>query len=129
MDNHKKLALADLMARAEQRKQDKKTFKSVYFHSLGGELTFERIPLTRALAFSDGLDEDKLVDNLEANIDLIYQCCPMMRNRELQEAYDCKEPTDIVCALFEDNLNDISYAAQEILAFYGMRDIKDDVKN
>lgn len=128
-ETHKKLALEDLMARAEQRAGDKKAYKQVYFASLGGELVFEKIPLPRMLTMMDGVDEDKMMDNLAFQVDLIYQCCPMLRNRALQEAYDCKEPTDIVCLVFDDNFGDISKASEAILDFYGMGENQNKVKN
>ena len=128
-ETHKKLSLEDLMGRAEQRAGDKKAYKQVYFPTLGGELVFEKIPLTRMLAMMDGVDGENLMDSLAFQVDLIYQCCPMLRNRALQEAYDCKEPTDIVCRVFEDNIAAISGAAEAILDFYGLADHKDAVKN
>ena len=128
-ETHKKLSLEDLLARAEQRAGDKNAYKQVYFHTLGGDLVFEKIPLTRMLAMMDGVDGENLMDSLAFQVDLIYQCCPMLRKPELQAAYDCKEPTDIVCALFEDNMGAISKAAESILDFYGLADSKDAVKN
>lgn len=128
-ENHKKLALEDLLARAEQRAGDKKAYKQVYFPSLGGDIVFEKIPLPRMLAMMDGVDRNIVTDNLAFQVDLIYQCCPMLRNRALQEAYDCKEPTDIVCLVFDDNFGDISKASEEILDFYGLSDNQDNVKN
>ena len=128
-ETHKKLALEDLMARAEQRAGDKKAYKQVYFPILGGELVFEKIPLPRVLAMMDRVESDMMIENLDLQVDLIYQCCPMLRNHALQEAYNCKEPTDIVCAVFEDNLGTITQASEAILDFYGLADNKDAVKN
>lgn len=128
-ETHKKLALEDLLARAEQRAGDKKAYSQVYFKSLDGELVFEKIPLPRVLSMLDSVDSDNMMDNLDFQVNLIYQCCPMLRNPELQAAYDCKEPTDIVCALFDDNMGAISKAAESILGFYGLEDSKDAVKN
>lgn len=128
-ETHKKLALEDLMARAEQRAGDKKAYKQVYFPTLGGELVFEKIPLPRVLAMMDRVESDTMIENLDLQVDLIYQCCPMLRNHALQEAYNCKEPTDIVCAVFEDDLGTITQASEAILDFYGLADNKDAVKN
>ena len=128
-DTHKKLALADLMTRAEQRSGDKTAYKNVYVEPLGGELTVENIPLPRVLSMLDVVDSDNMMDNLDFQVNLIYQCCPMLRKPELQAAYDCKEPTDIVCALFDDNMGAISKTAESILGFYGLADSKDAVKN
>ncbi len=128
-DTHKKLALADLLARAEQRAGDKKAYKQLYIEPLDGELTVEKIPLPRVLSMLDGVNSNNMMDSLDFQVNLIYQCCPVLRNPELQGAYDCKEPTDIVCAVFEDNMVAISKAAEAILDFYGLADSKDAVKN
>ena len=128
-ESHKKLALEDLMARAEQRAVDKKAYKQVYIAPLDGELTVEKIPLPRVLSILDGVDGDNMMENLDFQVNLIYQCCPVLRNPELQGAYDCNEPTDIVCAVFEDNMGAISGLAEEILGFYGLADNKDAIKN
>lgn len=128
-ETHKKLALADYMAHAEQRKNNKKTYKNIYIDPMGGEEIFEKIDVTRVLSMMDGVDDDNAMDNLDLRLNLIYQCCPVLRKPELQDAYDCKEPTDIVRAVFEDNIMAISRVADEILAFYGLEDPKDAVKN
>lgn len=128
-ETHKKLALEDLMARAEQRAGDKKAYKQLYIEPLDGELTVEKIPLTRVLSMLDGVNSNNMIDSLDFQVNLIYQCCPVLRNPELQGAYDCNEPTDIVCAVFEDKMDAISKAAEDILDFYGLADHKEAVKN
>lgn len=35
-------------------------------------------------------------ENLDFEVELIYKSCPMLQNKELQEAYGCQEPYDIV---------------------------------
>ena len=126
---HKKLALADLMARAEQRAGDKTAYKHVYVEPLGGELTVEKIPLARVLSMLDGVDGGSMTENLDFQADIIYHCCPVLRDHALMDAYGAKTSTDLVCAVFEDNIGAISKTAEEILDFYGLADHKDAVKN
>lgn len=128
-ETHKKLALKDLMARAEQRAWEKKVYKQVYINLLDGELTVEKIPLTRVLSMMDGVNSNNMMDNLDFQVELIYQCCPVLREKDLMDAYDCKNPTDIVRALFEDNMGAISKVAEDIMDFYGLAERKDAVKN
>lgn len=128
-DTHKKLALADLMARAEQRSGDKTAYKNVYVEPLGGELTVEKIPLSRVLSMLDSVDSNSMTENLDFQADIIYHCCPVLRDPALMEAYGAKTSTDLVCAVFEDNIAAISGAAEAILDFYGLADHKDAVKN
>ena len=128
-DTHKKLALEDLLARAEQRAGDKKAYKNVYVEPLGGELTVEKIPLARVLSMLDSVDSNSMTENLDFQADIIYHCCPVIRDPALREAYGAKTSTDLVCAVFEDNIAAISGAAEAILDFYGLADHKDAVKN
>ena len=128
-ETHKKLALEDLMARAEQREQGKTVFKSVYVDSLGGDLELERIPLSRMLSMLDGVDGSTMQENLDIQTEIIYRCCPLLRNPALREAFHCETQTEVVCAVFEDNMGAISNLAEEILGFYGLADNKDAVKN
>lgn len=128
-DTHKKLALEDLMARAEQRTGDKKAYKQVYIEPLGGELTMEKIPLPRVLSMLDGVDSGSMTENLDFQAEIIYHCCPVLRDPALRESYGVKTITEVVCAVFEDNMGAISKAAEAILDFYGLADSKDTVKN
>ena len=128
-ENNKKLALADLLARAEQRAGDKKAYKQVYIAPLDGELTVEKIPLPRVLSMLDGVDGGSMTENLDFQADIIYHCCPVLRDPSLMEAYGVKTSTDLVCTVFEDNIGAISKTAEEILEFYGLADHKDAVKN
>ena len=128
-ETHKKLALEDLLARAEQREQGKTVFKRVYVDSLGGDLELERIPLSRMLSMLDGVDGGTMQENLDIQTEIIYRCCPLLRNPALREAFHCETQTEVVCAVFEDNMGAISDLAEEILGFYGLADNKDVVKN
>lgn len=132
MDNAKRLTLDALVAKAEQRKQERYEVHQVEVPSLGGTLQLEKIPLTRIASMMDDLGDTSMAANLAFNVELIYACCPMMRNKQLQDAYEVTEPTDIVCAVLGDNMADINRIVTIILDMYGLADatgIKDAVKN
>ncbi len=132
MESGKRLTLEALIAKKEQREKEKYEVHKVELPSLGGYLQLEKIPLTRVASLMDGAGGESMEDNLAFDIDLIYACCPMMRNKELQAAYEAKEPTDIVCALLDDNMGDINRIVTAILGMYGLDDtgtLKDAIKN
>ena len=54
------------------------------------------------------------------NIELVYKSVPMLQNKELQAAYDCVEPYDIVTKVFNDNLGEIQDITNFIMSLYGM---------
>lgn len=132
MESGKRLTLEALIAKKEQREKEKFEVHKVEIPSLDGYLQLEKIPLTRVASLMDGTGGDSMTDNLAFDIDLIYACCPMMRNKELQAAYEVKEPTDIVCALLGDNMGEINLIVTAILGMYGLDDtgtLKDAIKN
>ena len=57
-----------------------------------------RVPDSALVAESWDMDS-----NSDGNKNLVFQCCvePNLNDRELQEAYECSEPFDIVTAIFE----------------------------
>ena len=91
MDNSKRLTLEALVAKAEQRRQEKFETHQVEVPSLGGALQLEKIPLTRIASMMDDLGDTSMSANLAFNVDLIYACCPMLRNTKLQAAYEVAE--------------------------------------
>lgn len=116
-----KLTLQDLMARKEQRARDSIEYKRVHVESLGGDLELKKIPLLKYLDLIGGMDENTSAgDALRSQIELIYECCPLLHNKELQEAYECVEPTDIVSKIFDDNFREIMMVGATISEFYGI---------
>lgn len=132
-----RITVESLMQRAEQRKNDKVKIKEIYNKMLNGNLVVKRMPLAKIIDLLDKFDEEslKLNDCIELYKELIYKCCPVLQDKELQEAFDCAEPYDIVTEVFEDNVGEITAFAEEILAMYGMaegkntKEIEEEIKN
>jgi hypothetical protein len=131
-----RITIESLIQRAEQRKNDKIKLKEVYNETLGGNLVIKRVPLTQVVGILDKLDGEnlKLSDCIEMYKELIYKCCPILQNKDLQEEFGCAEPYDIVTEVFEDNVGEINKLAEEILAMYGMADnpvkeLEEEIKN
>lgn len=132
MEKGKKLTLEALLAKKEQREASKYEVHQVNIPSLGGCLQLEKIPLARVAAMIDQSDGESMAENLDFNVRLIYACCPMLKNKDLQEAYRVSEPTDIVCAVLDDNMGDINLIVSAILSMYGLSDsnnLKTYIKN
>jgi hypothetical protein len=127
-----KLTLQDLLARKLQKDQDRTEYKSVYLENFGGELEIKKLPLPKFLGIIDEISENTSAgQSMRVQMDLIYECCPLLHNPELQQEYDCTEPTDIVGKVFDDNLTDIMTVVAAIFEFYGMNseDIVGELKN
>ena len=127
----KKLTLSDLIARKEQRESSKADYRDIKVEALGGMLTLKKLPLSQVLTMLDDQDENACMkENLDFEVELIYKSCPMLQNKELQEAYGCQEPYDIVLRVLDDNVGALAELANAVLDFYGMGDsIRDQLKN
>ena len=73
-------------------------------------------------------------DSRGADKKLVYECVktPNLKNADLQEAFECVEPIDIVNKLFTDI--EISAISQQIMDLYGITGntgvtVVDDIKN
>ena len=127
----KKLTLSDLIARKEQRESSKADYRDIKVEALGGMLTLKKLPLSQVLTMLDDQDENAgMKENLDFEVELIYKSCPMLQNKELQEAYGCQEPYDIVLRVLDDNVGALAELANAVLDFYGMGDsLRDQLKN
>lgn len=93
-----KITLTELIAKAEQKKaaKAKPVTAEVYVKSLDGTIVLQA-PTSQMMADIVKMEAD------EGNSYLVYQCCiePKLKDKELQEAYGCSVPTDIVENLFD----------------------------
>ena len=98
MDKNTKITLAELIKRKEQVLEAKKNVKRarVYVKSLGGEIII-KAP-TKSLA-----TEAAEMEN-DGDAHLVYECVaePDLHSKELQDAYGCTYPEEIVEKLFDD---------------------------
>lgn len=120
-----KLTLKDLIARKEQMLESKKTKKTkeLYIKSLDSTITIESP--TGALA-----KEAQEMEN--GDIHMVYSCVsePCLKSKELQTAFNCIEPMEIVEKIFD--IGEIPQIAVECLKLAGYLDgVKavDEIKN
>jgi len=114
------------------KKLDDNKKKTVLFKSkeLGGDLEVNKIPLSKVLTLLDGSEGLSTPDAMARNFELIYECCPLLHNSDLQKSYEVVEPFDIVAKILNDNIGEINRLASTILSLYGVdfEDAKDKVK-
>lgn len=103
--------------------------KDVYVKGLGGELTVIHQPLPTVLRLMDDIKDNATLSTvMDAMVQLIYNCVPLLKNKDLQAKYECAEPTDIVYKVLNDSVEDITALGEAILAMYGMTNPVDEVK-
>ena len=110
-EKHTRLTLDEMIRRSEQVKEakNKNKTKELYVESLDGTITITK-PMNMD-AYSG-----------ESDAYLVYECVtePPLKNKQLQQAYGCQEPLDILDKIFEPGeVVNISKAA---LSFAGYVD-------
>lgn len=125
----KKLTIKELIAQKEAIKKNKEKTATLYVESLGYEIVVTS-PGKDVMLEAQEIGES---DATKADDYLLLQCVkePNLKDAELQKAYGCVEPTDIVREIFLDG--EVSAIAMEImkLAGYGssVSKIGKDIKN
>nr|DAM80993.1 MAG TPA: tail assembly chaperone protein [Caudoviricetes sp.] len=107
-------------------KKEDKAYSTYESEALGLAFTVKRLPVARLMAIMD-MGEETAEGGLETSKQLIYESIPALQDKELQEAYGCVEPHDIVLGVFDDNLGEVEKLVEFINSQYGLT--VDDIKN
>lgn len=93
---NKVLSVADLIAK---KKDKKEKIVRLFVPSLKGEIEAKA---PDKILVSNSLDMSKNGDRLDGDVYLVYHSIvhPNLQDKELQQAYDCLEPMDIVSQVF-----------------------------
>lgn len=118
-----------LLARAEQSKDDKMKYRSYESEELGMTLSLKRLPISRLCEIMDMSEDDTMKAAMEMNCNIIYESVPLFQDKELQAAYGCIEPTEIVTKVMNENMSEIEKMCTFIMGGYGMADQVEKVKN
>ena len=118
-----------LLARAEQSKDDKMKYRSYESEELGMTLSLKRLPISRLCEIMDMSEDDTMKAAMEMNCNIIYESVPLFQDKELQAAYGCIEPTEIVTKVMNENMSEIEKMCTFIMGGYGMTDQVEIVKN
>lgn len=114
-----RLTLEELIERKRQSDDDKVKYKAVHSDLLGGEVMVKKLPLRQVTMLIDRFPDPNTTDSMEMMQELIYRSCDLFRNPELQKEYGIEgDKYEIVAAVFEDNLDEITKVGQEIFDFY-----------
>ena len=120
------------MEKKEQILNSKKTRKTaeLYVKSLDGTITVVA-PNRAIITDSAEMGGD---DGTMGDVYIVYQCVtePALKSKELQDAFECIEPMEIVEKLFlPGEINAIAKELLELAGYdqNGVRKVTDDVKN
>ena len=119
MDKNTKITLAELIKRKEQVLEAKKNVKS-----LGGEIVI-KAP-TKSLA-TESAEMEK-----DGDAHLVYECVaePDLHSKELQDAYGCTYPEEIVEKLFDaGEITPIAMECMKLAGYVNSVKLVEEVKN
>ncbi|MFJ8261407.1 hypothetical protein ACIQ4I_05535 [Rummeliibacillus sp. NPDC094406] len=113
-----KLTLLQLIKEKDKYEVKKGVKEELYIERLDATIVFEKPDRTLALE-SIEMTRDKDIEAGEADVHLIYNSIvePNLKDPELQQAFNCAEPTDIISKIFE--AGEIPKIAEEILKSAG----------
>lgn len=124
-----KLTLADLIAKKAAKEAQQNRTEDVYIDSLGGSISVHN-PNKSVIYKVMGKMGENIEDNVYANAELIYHSVKYFQNAELLEAYEVKEPVEIVGKLLEPyEINEVATRIMEISGFAKPEEVESNIKN
>lgn len=126
----RKATLEDLIAKAVQKENDKKKVKEILTVVNGEEVSLTFVKPSQSVvldAMEDIGEGDDIKMVVQTFTHLIYECCPMLQNADLQKGLNILDPYDTVSKLFE--LGEIMKIGNQLSDLIGLNAISDTVKN
>ena len=99
--NTVKVTLKQLIEKKLEKDSKKTATKDIYIKSLGGNITFNSPSDSARIEYSEKTKSESYVDMIDGMVKLIYDCCPMLHSKELQESIEVDYPYDTVRAIFD----------------------------
>lgn len=121
----KKLTLKDLIAKKEQILSNKNKTMDLYVKSLDAVITIQKPDINTII------DASKIDDAAESDKYLVYNCViePNLKDKELQEAYGCVEPIEILKIFDDGEISSIASKCMELAGYRNSVSVVEDIKN
>lgn len=115
-ETENKVSLKRLIEKKLEKDNKKTATKDIYVESLGGTITFNNPSDAARIEYSEKAKSGSYVDMIDGMVRLIYDCCPMLHSKELQESIDVDYPYDAVRAIFD--INEITELGVKLINFF-----------
>lgn len=123
-----KVSLKQLIQKKLEKDGKRTATKDIYIESLGGSITFNNPSDSARIEYSERTKSESYVDMIDAMVKIIYDCCPMLHSKELQDSIDVDYPYDTVKAIFD--INEITDIGVKLINFFDDdEDVDDKLKN
>lgn len=122
------VSLKQLIEKKLEKDGRKTATKDIYIESLGGSITFNNPSDAARIEYSEKARSGSYVDMIDGMVRLIYDCCPVLHSKELQENIDVDYPYDTVRAIFD--ISEITELGVKLINFFDEdEDAEDKLKN
>ncbi|MCD7777476.1 MAG: hypothetical protein LUH47_03115 [Clostridiales bacterium] len=111
-----KVTLEQLIRKKFEKDGKRTATKDIYIESLDGNITFNNPTDTMRIEYSERVKSESYIDMIDAMVKLIYDCCPMLHSKELQESCEVDYPYDIVRAIFD--ISEITDLGIKLINFF-----------
>lgn len=111
-----KVTLKQLIEKKLEKDGKKTATKDIYIKSLDGCITFNNPSDSARIEYAEKTRNGSYVDLVDGMVKLIYDCCPMLHAKELQESIDVDYPYDTVKAIFD--IDEIMELGVKIMNFF-----------
>lgn len=112
----KKVSLERLIQKKLEKDGKRNAAKEIYVKGLDGTIIVNNPSDTQKIEFADKTKTGSYVDMMEAYTKLIYDCCPILHSKELQESIEVLYPYDTVKAIFDTD--EIAEIGVKVLNFF-----------
>jgi len=124
----KKATLQDFLAKKAKKEASKNATIDVFVTSMNRTIALKKPSDDRLYEYANSIgNTPDLKVVMEANKELIYDCCSELHNSELHEGLGVKDPYDVMKELFE--ISDIKEIMNQFNKFIGNRSIVEEIKN
>ena len=115
-----KVSLEQLIKKKLEKDNKRAATKEIYIESLGGSITFNNPSDAARIEYSEKVKSESYVDMVDGMVKLIYDCCPMLHSKELQESIEVDYPYDTVRAIFD--ITEITELGVKLINFFDDED-------
>ncbi len=114
MTETKKATVEDILT--AKKLIDSKKIKSFYSKTLNLEFEIVEIDAEKIAEIINSVKDE---NPIRSDCELIYECCPIFRNKELQEQLNVSDPVETVKKVFCNDVQEIDELAKAIVQNYG----------
>lgn len=124
----KKATFQDLINRKLQKESQKTVTKDIYVTSLGKTLTFKKPSDSELLDVIDEMGDMQVTSVVvDGYKKLMYMCCEMLQDTELQKQLEVIDPYDTVDKIFD--LSDVMEIGEQLMDLIDLKKTNEKVKN